>query len=156
MNLEQYYKIAKNIAAQGLKKNHNNKTLALNYIRINYSKTILGKSCKVGKLTKNEISTLSTLSEDIKLSIDTMVKNLIHHTELILDDYLSIGYYIKNAEYILHSSDKNLIYFKTGDKIYQIVVKTTKDKKENFLTTFHKSSVQQLEKGLKRYGQIKR
>ena len=51
---------------------------------------------------------------------------------------------------------KNLIYFKINNCLYQFVIKNTKDGRENFLTTFHKTNIKQLNKDIARYKQIKR
>ena len=63
---------------------------------------------------------------------------------------------MNNAEYILLKSNKNLIYFKVDNKIYQFVIKKTQNSEELFITTFHKASINQLNKDIQRYEQIKR
>ena len=70
--------------------------------------------------------------------------------------YLQLEYFICNAEYILLKNEKNLIYFKINNCLYQFVIKNPKNGRENFLTTFHKTNIKQLNKDIAWYKQIKR
>ncbi len=146
-NIEDLYKKVANLSCQNF---------TLSNIRNNFDKKVLKSYYNVGNLTTAEMQAIQAKTANVKLSADTMIKNMINHCELTIDDYKNIRKYIENADFILKSSNKNLIYFKINNAIYQIVIKTTKDKQENFLTTFHKSSKQQLKKDMERYMQIKR
>lgn len=88
--------------------------------------------------------------------MDSLLKNVIEHPEISIIEYKNIAEYLHNADYIFLKNEKNLIYFKIEDSIYQFVIKNTKDGLENYITTFHKASIKQLEKDIKRYKQIKR
>ena len=81
---------------------------------------------------------------------------MIEHPEITFQEYLQLEYFLYNAEYILLKNEKNLIYFKIDNCLYQFVIKNTKDGCENFLTTFHKTNIKQLNKDIARYKQIKR
>ena len=80
----------------------------------------------------------------------------LEHPELTINEYKNLTKYLNNAEYILLKSNKNLIYFKIDNKIYQFVIKKTQNSEELFITTFHKASINQLNKDIQRYEQIKR
>lgn len=155
ISLEDFYKQAETIIYDSLSFG-NDKILVLEYMRSTLKTDILKSYYIVAHLTKFEASLLGSKALIIKLSMDTLIKNMLKHSELTFDNYKNLAKYINEADYRLQAADKNLIYFKFDNSIYQIVIKTTKDKQENFLTTFHKSSKQQLCKDLKRYKQIKR
>ena len=126
----------------------------VNFIRSNYEKEFLNAYYSAAELPPYLVKVLQSNTAVIKFSADTMIKNILEHPEITVSEYLNIRKYVKNAEYILLKNTKNLIYFKIEDKIYQFVIKTTKDGCENFITTFHKSGIKQLEKDLKRYKRI--
>lgn len=125
-------------------------------IRNSYNKNILNSYFVIGHLPQYIINSIDSKTVILKFSIDSLLKNIIEHHEITLKEYEAISKYILNAEYIFLKNKKNLIYFKIADNIYQFVIKSTQNKQENFLTTFHKASGKQLEKDLKRYKQIKK
>ena len=126
------------------------------YIRENLDKELLNCYYKVGEIPKEIADSIESKTTYLKLSLDNMIKNLIEHPEITINEYQNISLYIKNAEYILKKNNKNLIYFKIDNKIYQFVIKSTKVGNELFMTTFHKASVKQLTKDIRRYLPIKK
>lgn len=128
----------------------------INYIRKNLDRNILNSYYCVGDIPFIIMKILGSNTKLLKLSTDNLIKNLIEHPELSLPDYKNIPLYLRNAEYILKKNDKNLIYFKIDNHIYQFVIKRTIQADEVFITTFHKASKKQLEKDLKRYLNIKK
>lgn len=125
-------------------------------IRENIDKNILDNYYIVGNISYKIAAAINSKTNLIKLSVDSMIKNLIEHPELTLNEYKNISYYINNAEYILKKNNKNLIYFKIDKKIYQFVIKRTKTGNEMFITTFHKASAKQLAKDISRYIPVKK
>lgn len=128
----------------------------IKYIRETSNKDILNcyyVACEISQESAKAIESKTTL---LKLSVDNMVKNLIEHPEITYNEYQNISIYIKNADYILKKNNKNLIYFKIDNKIYQFVIKSTKVGNEIFITTFHKASIKQLKKDISRYISIKK
>ena len=128
----------------------------IEYIRNNCPKEILNGFYIIGNISKNIADEISAKTTIVKFSTDSLIKNLIEHKELDILEYKNIALYLQNAQYILKKSNKNLIYFKINNQIYQFVIKATKNKEELFITTFHKASYKQLQKDIKRYAQIKR
>lgn len=127
----------------------------IDYIRLNSEKTLLNSYIHVGILSKNAVNALGINTVYVKLSMDTLIKNIIEHPELTFHEYSKIESFIKNPDYIFKKNDKNLIYFKIDEQIYQLVIKSTKTKNETYVTTFHKASVKQLQKDKCRYLHIK-
>ena len=128
----------------------------INYYRQNYDKTILNSFYFIANMPLYITDTLKSKTQKLKLSMDSLLKNMIEHPEITFQEYLQLEYFLYNAEYILLKNEKNLIYFKIDNCLYQFVIKNTKDGCENFLTTFHKTNIKQLNKDIARYKQIKR
>ena len=121
------------------------------YFRNHIDKNILNRFFIVGNLSIDLFNNFSVNTRTIKLSVDSLIKNILEHPEISIKEYSNLPNYINNAEYILKKSNKNLIYFKIENNIYQFVIKKTKNGNELFITTFHKASINQLNKDLKRY-----
>ena len=120
------------------------------------NKESLNRYYKVGDISKEIASSIESQTTCLKFSVDNMVKNLIEHPEITIKEYQNLSIYINNAEYILKKNNKNLIYFKVDNTIYQFVIKSTKIGDELFITTFHKASIKQLTKDIQRYFAIKK
>ena len=131
-------------------------TEIINFIRLNSEKDILNSYYIVGNIPNYIAEKIQAKTTIIKFSVDSLIKNIIEHPELTLNEYKNLTKYLNNAEYILLKSNKNLIYFKIDNKIYQFVIKKTQNSEELFITTFHKASINQLNKDVQRYTQIKR
>ncbi len=107
-------------------------------VRYAFEKEILNGFYIVGKLTNEQIKLLGSKTADIKLSVDSTVKNYFHHPDLKPEDYKKIKNIITNPDEIRFNKKRNncILLLKKDGKKYQVVIKTTKDKKENFLTSF--------------------
>lgn len=128
----------------------------IKFIRENLNKDILNSYYNIGEISQEIAVSIESKTTYLRFSIDNMIKNLLEHPEITIKEYQNISLYIKNADYILKKNNKNLIYFKIDNKIYQFVIKSTKIGNELFLTTFHKASVKQLAKDICRYKSIKK
>ena len=128
----------------------------IDFIRLNSDKNILNSYFIIGNIPNYIADKIQANTTTIKLSVDSLIKNILEHPELTLNEYKNLTKYLNNAEYILLKNNKNLIYFKIENKIYQFVIKKTQNSEELFITTFHKASINQLNKDIQRYEQIKR
>lgn len=128
----------------------------IKFLRENLSKDVLNSYYEIDEISKEIANLVESKTTCLKFSTDNMVKNLIEHPEITIKEYENINFYIKNAEYILKKNKQNLIYFKIDNKIYQFVIKCTKNNNELYLTTFHKASIKQLAKDIHRYASIKK
>ena len=69
--------------------------------------------------------------------MDSLLKNKINHPDLKFYDYEKINEIVRNYDELFTDRKGNLRFFKNvNNKLYEIVVKTTQDGKENYLTTF--------------------
>lgn len=128
----------------------------INFIRMNNDKNTLNTYFKVGNISQELCNSIVSKTTIIKFSADSLIKNIVEHPELSVEEYEKISEYLYSAEYILKKNNKNLIYFKVDNKIYQFVIKRTQNGKELFITTFHIASVNQLQKDILRYKNIKK
>lgn len=63
------------------------------------------------------------------------------------EDYLKIPLIAKKPTKIIKSkTNYDVMLFKSGEKCYKLVVKTTKNKKENFIKSFHMIKSERYEK----------
>jgi len=100
---------------------------------------------KIGILSKEQIKILSTKENIIKLSIDSMIKNILEHPDLDIEDYLKLKKILYNSDIFIQDRKNNLRIFKNIDnKYYELIIKSTQNKDENFLTTFHRCDVSKL------------
>ena len=76
-----------------------------------------------------------------------MIKNKLSHPEVTDSDYFKIISIIKNpSKYYKTKSGYDVILFKEDEKCYKLVVKTTKNRKENFVKSLHLLNKERYEK----------
>lgn len=111
---------------------------AVNYIRAHLSKDILNSYYNIGNLNIEQMNLLDTKVAQVKLSMDSLIKNIINHPELKIDDYKKITDIIANPDEMKLSKNKwcSILLLKKFNKTYQVVIKTTQNKEEVFLTSF--------------------
>jgi SPP1 gp7 family putative phage head morphogenesis protein len=105
-----------------------------------YDKNTLNSFYNIGKLTEEQKQLLGTNSDDIKFSLDSMIKNRIEHPDLNFYDYKKIEQILASPDKMQPSKKKKhiVIIKEIDNKPYQLVLKTTKNKKENFVVSFHR------------------
>lgn len=112
---------------------------AIVIVRKSFDKYKLNNFYKIGILNDIQLNLLSAKEKLVKLSVDSVVKNILAHPDLKFEDYENINYMIKNYDCILQDRKNNLRIFKNvNNKLYEIIIKTTNNKSENYLTTFHR------------------
>lgn len=122
-----------------------NKKEAILYARKNFNKTDLKSYYKIGILSKEQVKILNTKENIIKLSIDSMIKNMLEHPDLSIDNYRKLDKIIHFPDNFMQDRKYNLRIFKNVEnKFYEIIIKSTQNKEENFLTTFHRCDVSKL------------
>ena len=90
----------------------------INYYRQNYDKTILNSFYFIADMPPYITNTLKSKTQKLKLSMDSLLKNMIEHPEITFQEYLQLEYFLYNAEYILLKNEKNLIYFKIDNCLF--------------------------------------
>lgn len=117
------------------------------WARNNYDKNTLNSFYNIGKLNQKQKELLGSKTDDIKLSLDSMIKNRIHHPELNFYDYQKLSQIIDTPEKIIKDGESHIkIFKKIDEKLYEVVLKTTKDKKENYFVSMHISNAKRMKK----------
>lgn len=117
------------------------------YARKVVTKDVLNNCLTIGKLNKNIINLLDSKNDILKFSMDNMIKNILVHPEVTNHDYLKILSIIKNpSKYYKTKSGYDVILFKEDEKCYKLVIKTTKNRKENFVKSLHLLNRERYEK----------
>ena len=74
----------------------------------------------------------------LNFSMDNMIKNRLAHPEVADEDYAKIPNIIKNpSKYYKSKTAFDIILFKEDEKYYKLVIKTTRNRKENFVKSLH-------------------
>lgn len=82
---------------------------------------------------------LDTLIDDARLSLESLAKNVIKHYDMALTDYIKITEILNNPDNIIPQRENHIKFAKNIDnQTYSFILKTTKDKKKNFIISFRK------------------
>ena len=113
----------------------------IEFYRKYYKAKILNSYIKIGLLNKEQKKLLQTNNAILKFSIDSLIKNMLRHPEITLDEYLLVRNIINTPDKMALSKNNNnsILVFKFQNNYYQVVIKTT-DKSENYLTSFIRSN----------------
>ncbi|MBP3923688.1 hypothetical protein J6E39_00420 [bacterium] len=110
-------------------------------------KDVMNTCINIGILSKDAVNVLESSNNVLKFSIDNLVKNLITHSDIKFEDYLKIPLIAKNPTKIVKSkTNYDVMLFKCNEKYYKLVIKTTKNRKENFIKSFHIIKLERYEK----------
>ncbi len=143
-NFEEFYKKAYNLANHARNKTTNSK-LAIIYARKSFSRADLNSFYNIGTLKKEQIKLLQAKTADIKFSVDSLIKNILEHSDLSFDDYNKIKTILKTADDVILGTCNHLRFFKIiNEKLYEVIIKCTNDNKENFLLSLHRSDLSKL------------
>lgn len=103
-----------------------------------YSKSLRNLAFDIAVLTKEQQRLLKSTSKTVKLSVETLTKEHIKHSDMTIADFKAIPTVINKAEVlILENKTGHLVYYKVGNKFVVLVIKSNKTKTENFITTYH-------------------
>ena len=72
----------------------------------------------------------------VRLSTESLRKNLTEHPDVSIRDYQQLPDIIENAQLIIQDRTYTLVFIKRNGKIYHAVIKATRDGKELYLTSF--------------------
>lgn len=92
----------------------------------------------IGILPLSIMQMLNTENDVVNLSLDSLLKNRLHHPEIDIDEYKKIEKLLLNPDKVSLSKrdDLSVLVFNYENKNYLMVIKTTENKKENYLTSF--------------------
>lgn len=135
-NFKSFFEQAVNIANDICKIYPNNKITT--QLIDEYSNT--KSTYSLGYLPQNIQLLLNSYTSELKISLTNLVKNIAKHPEIDINTIENTLELIKKAKNVKLTNDKVIIELFENNNYYQIVIKTTKNKTENFLLSVHKSN----------------
>ena len=138
-SFKEFYKEAFSIVTNfSLKTKDLSSVEKITYIRTVFDSSILKSYYSVCNLPNDVKQVLTTNVCELKFSMDNMVKNIIAHPEVLEADYYKISSIVNNpSKFYKSKNGYDVILFKAEEKFYKLVIKTTKNKKENFIKSLH-------------------
>lgn len=103
-----------------------------------FNSSILNSYLVIGFLSEDVKKLLNCDKCELKFSIDNMIKNRLAHPEVLDEDYAKIPLIVKSpSKYYKSKTGYDVVLFKADEKYYKLVIKTTKNHKENFVKSLH-------------------
>nr|BDD46384.1 phage head morphogenesis protein [bacterium] len=127
------------VKKEGLK-NSKIQSLAVDYLYKNLSKPDKAAFEYVAILDKEKMIALGAGKQAVKFSVENFAKNIINHPEIELKDYFILPEIVDQTKVLIFTDNdlsEKIICFAKKDKYYKTVIKTTGNKEENFLQSFH-------------------
>lgn len=128
-------KLAKNALA-----NRKTPELAVKYARNNLSGNIRNRYFNIAKLTDEQKTLLGAKSSDLRISVDSLIKNRIKHPEITAKDYLKVPEILKTPDIKPYKGNiANSLVFekKIENNNAFLVIKSTLNKEENYFTSLY-------------------
>ncbi len=117
------------------------------FARNNIYKSDLRSYINIGFISKSVINILDTTSNILKFSVENLIKNLLVHSDVNFEDYKKIPLISSKPDKIVKSKNGyDAMLFKADNKYYKLVIKTTKNKDENYIKSFHLLEQERYEK----------
>ncbi len=117
---------------------------AVKYARKLFDENTLRAYYNIGELPEEAVNLLNSETNELKFSIDNLLKNIINHKDLDFKDYKRIFKIIKKPSKTRKSKKQNfkdvILFSNKNKQYYMLVIKTTANKKENFIKSFRKMS----------------
>ena len=136
-DFKEFYNDVLNLV-EDIKTKNLNQAEQISFARKYILKDTLNNYTKIGILPNNILDILNCSSNILKFSVDNLIKNILTHPEVLFDDYVKIPKIIKDpSKYYKIKSGYDVILFKEDEKYYKLVIKTTKNRKENFVKSLH-------------------
>lgn len=117
------------------------------YARELYGETTLRSYIVIANLPKDIMAELGAETSPLKLSLDNYAKNKIKHGELTLDEYKYIQTILESPDKLKLENNDLVLIKNNGKKLLKLVIKTTRNRKENYLKSYR----QLKEKEYKKY-----
>ena len=99
------------------------------------------KDCfSIGELPPTIQQALMSNTRKLQISFSNLVKNIAKHSEIDVKMFKDVVKYTYSADNQYNNKDKMIFEKIIGTDLYQIIIKTTKNKKENYLLSFYKAN----------------
>ncbi|ATJ89418.1 MULTISPECIES: phage head morphogenesis protein [Acetobacter] len=98
-------------------------------------------AANAGTLPMDVQKVLNSDDDTVRLSGESLSKNQTHHAELTLEEYQALPKMIADPQVVLRSGENRvLLLSRLGKQLYRMIIKTTLDRTENWLLSFHAAS----------------
>lgn len=138
-NLKDFYDNTKNVA-DSIRKSVPVGKISTNYLKELIDEDLRKNYVNIGKLSPSVQTLLGSKSCELKLSFDNLIKNQIKHPEIEFDLYKNVSKFINNYEKISTNNGNAVIEKVYNDNLFSLVIKTTRDKSENYLLSMYISN----------------
>lgn len=118
---------------------------------------VLGETYAVGILSAADRRLLGVETQVVRLSDDTLLKQAVSRTgqDFGLRDYWRVQRVIEQASFIARQGENVLVFVERDGALYAAVIKRTQDGREMYLTSFRRSSLEDVAR-LRRQAQVLR
>jgi len=94
---------------------------------------------EAGFLPHDVTEHLGSETSAVTLSGETMEKQLHHHPDLTAEDYAVIPEALANSDIVASQGGGRVLLFRHVGRWYRLALKATKDGRENYLVSFHRT-----------------
>jgi hypothetical protein len=147
-SLEELYSHALELA-EGIKKCVYTRHEAVEHLRVSLDRAVRWRCFDIATLDNPQMQLLETKNPSVCLSLENTVKNMLHHCELTLDDYFKIPQIINDPDILAFKVENRvnkLIYYTSKNNLFQAVVKTTVNRAENYLVSYYRVNLTEIER----------
>lgn len=164
LSFEYFYNKAKNKADEALRAAYDRKfnydelsKKAVDYMYKNLSETEKNIFKQVAFLDEEKKKILGTENYTIKFSVESLTKNIIRHPDVSLKEYFLIPEIIDKTEILIYIPENSIGYgrilcFSKFEQYYKATIKTTGQKNENYLVSFHSIDINGIKRDKKKKG----
>ncbi len=99
----------------------------------------------VGELNQKAQEAINSNSSQLKVSFENLLKNQAKHPEIGFSLYNNMTKYIANPWFQFSRGNKLITFINQDNKIYELVIKTTENKTENFFNSIRISNFKEIE-----------
>lgn len=99
-----------------------------------------------GNLSEKAQKTINSNVAPLRVSFENLLKNQAKHPDIDFNMYSNITNYIAKPFKQFPRGDKLITFIKEDSKIYELVIKTTKDKSINYFNSFHFSDFDEIQR----------
>lgn len=143
-NFKEFYDDLKP-AAEALRKELSPNNIDTKEISKLFSKNYTKHYAIAGELSQKAQKAINSNAYELKISFENLLKNQAKHPEIGFEMYQNITNYIANPLYQFPRGNKLITFIKQDNKIYELVIKTTANKNENFFNSLRISDYKDIQ-----------
>jgi len=95
---------------------------------------------EVGKIDDAMMAAIGAKTEVVTLSDESLAKNMKHHPDIGVDDYMKLDEIVGKGDFIAKDSNLSIVAAYFHESLYFYAIKSTQTGKAVFLTSFRKAN----------------